>query len=90
MIELSGIVVILVVLGLLLGIITALIAWKRKKEGKYKETDHRAFFTMGISFLPLGIVMSITIGNPGMLGITAIGIVYMIMGLANRDKWKKK
>ncbi|MFX0207767.1 MAG: hypothetical protein ACFFDT_17390, partial [Candidatus Hodarchaeota archaeon] len=71
-------------------ILGVLVAWKKRKEGKSKETDYRAFFIMGISFLPLGIVMTITIGNPGMLGLTALGIIYMIMGLANRDKWKKK
>ncbi|KUO39137.1 MAG: hypothetical protein AVW05_04670 [Hadesarchaea archaeon DG-33] len=82
--------IILLGIGMITIILGVLVAWKKRKEGKSKETDYRAFFIMGISFLPLGIVMTITIGNPGMLGLTALGIIYMIMGLANRDKWKKK
>ena len=82
--------IILLGIGIITIILGVLVAWKKRKEGKSKETDYRAFFIMGISFLPLGIVMMITIGNPGMLGLTALGIIYMIMGLANRDKWKKK
>ena len=82
--------IILLGIGMITIILGVLVAWKKRKDGKSKETDYRAFFIMGISFLPLGIVMTITIGNPGMLGLTALGIIYMIMGLANRDKWKKK
>jgi len=28
--------------------------------------------------------------NPGFFGFIALGIIYMIIGLANRDKWFKK
>lgn len=86
----NGWIIILLGIGMITTILGVLVAWKKRKEWKSKETDYRAFFIMGISFLPLGIVMTITIGNPGMLGLTALGIIYMIMGLANRDKWKKK
>jgi len=82
--------IILLGIGMITIILGVLVVWKKRKEGKSKETDYRALFTMGITFVPLGIVMSISIGNPGMLGITALGIIYMTMGLANRDKWKKK
>jgi len=78
----------LLVLGLLLTIFTVVI-WKKRKGAK-TETDYRAFYVLGICFAPLGIVLMITIGNPGMLGMTGLGVAYIAIGLANRDKWKKK
>ena len=45
---------------------------------------------MGITFLPMGFILMISIKNPGFMGITALGIIYMFIGLANRDKWKIK
>ena len=44
---------------------------------------------MGISFVGMGTVLTVAI-NPGFMGITALGILNMVIGLANRDKWKKK
>jgi len=38
-------------------------------------------FILGISFLPIGIATD----NPGMWGV---GAVFLVLGLANRDKWK--
>jgi len=59
-------------------------------EGKKPRTiDYRAYFIMGICFLPLGIILTIII-TVGFLGLTALGIIYMIIGLANRDKWGKQ
>ena len=63
--------------------------FKKKKEGKIEEPNYQAFFTMGISFLAMGIVFSAAVG-PAFLGFVGIGIIYMAIGLANRDKWKKK
>ena len=80
-----GIIFILVILGILITIVFLL----RKKETKFEEPDYQVFFIMGISFLPLGIVFTIAIG-PAFIGFTGIGICYMAIGLANRDKWKKK
>ena len=80
-----GIIVILVILGILL-IMTFLI---RKEDRKYEEPDYQAFFIMGISFLPMGIVFTIAI-SPAFIGFAGIGICYIAIGLTNKDKWKKK
>ena len=88
----SELVFILLFIGLLtliVGIAAALIIVKRKKTGDIREPDYRAFFLMGICFLPVGIPLSIAIGNPGLMGISALGLFYMVIGLANRDKWDK-
>jgi len=74
---------------LILGIVLVLIAWKKIKEEGYKEPDYRAFFIMGICLLPIGIIFMTTL-NPGFIGFTCMGLWYMAIGLANREKWKKK
>ena len=57
-----------------------LVIYKGKE--KKHETDYRAFFILGIVWLPLGITMDFPI-------FFILGLVYMGIGLANRDKWKK-
>ena len=79
---------IMILLVLIAVAIVLVVVLKNKK--RPKETDYRAFYIMGISFLPLGIVLFLTTDNPGMLGLTALGAVYMSIGLSNKDKWEKK
>ena len=79
---------VLVVLALLVGVFLVYVKLKKRKAGEVMETNYQAFFTMGISFLGLGIVLTVVI-NPGFMGFTALGIIYMAIGLANRDKWTK-
>ena len=78
------IVVALVVIGLIL----ILVVFKKKKEGKMGEPNYQVFFILGICFLSMGFVLMITIDNPAFIGITGMGLIYMTIGLANRDKWK--
>ena len=89
MTELFLILGIIAVIVLALGFIVLFISMKKKKEGKYEEPDYRAFFILGICFLPIGIVFMITIRNPGFLGISGLGIIYMLIGLSYREKWKE-
>ena len=79
----------ILIIILLVLIATIFIVQKKKKEGINKEIDYRAFFIMGIYFLPLGIIFTATI-NPGFIGFIGMGIIYMAIGLANRDKWKTR
>ena len=86
---------ILVVVGILL----IVVVWKRNKEGRLEEPNYRAFFVMGIIWVPTGIVsmfisflldifpfpLSFVSGMP----LFVMGLIYLIVGLANRDKWKK-
>ena len=80
------IVAILVVIGLVL----TFVVYKKKKEGKMKEPNYQVFFTIGIVWLPVGVVFMITINSAIGIAFMAMGIVYMAIGLANRDKWEKK
>lgn len=82
--------ILLIAILVLLGFIITLIFWKKKKvSNNWGETDYRAFFIMGISFLPMGIIFT-TIISPAFISFFALGIIYMSIGLANRDKWEKK
>ena len=80
-----GIIVILVILGVILTLIYLI----KKEHKRFEEPDYQAFFIMGISFLPLGIVFMVAV-SPAFIGFTGIGLCYMAIGLANKDKWKKR
>ena len=74
------------VLVLLLGIVA--IALRRK--GKIKETDYYSLFVMGAIWVPFGVIMmmmepEMSIGNIFFI----LGWIYFVMGVANKDKWKK-
>ncbi len=73
----------------LIAIVIAFVFWKRKKEELFNEPDYRVFFIMGICFIPIGIIFSTTI-NFGFMGFIALGLIYIAIGLSNRDKWEKK
>ena len=70
----------------MLGLVVFLI--RRPRPRVKQETDYRTLFNMGIIFLAVGIVMSVTtkIINP----LCILGLTYFIMGLANKDKWKTR
>lgn len=86
----SDIPIILMAISVLLviGVFLALLLWKKNKN-QTKLVNYRAFFFIGLCFLPAGIAMWLAVDNPGMMGITALGVVYIVLGLSNRDKWKK-
>jgi hypothetical protein len=79
---------ILLVLGTLITIIglAILLLLRRRRPRSTKETDYRALFTMGIIFLGAGLAISVStnIMNP----LFILGLIYFIMGLANKDQWK--
>jgi len=63
-------------------VLVVAIAYNRIKGQKVKP-DYRVFFTLGIMWLPIGIATD----NPGLWGM---GAIFMILGLANRKKWKEE
>ena len=84
----------LLIVGILVTLLLVLVLRKRKREGKAGETDYKAFFIMGIAFLPTGFAMMIVYffaELPFEIGLPffALGLIYLIVGLVNRDKWKK-
>lgn len=65
---------ILVVLG-----VVALLALKK---GKRRPIDYYSFFIIGIIWTAAGIPL-------GNYALSVMGIIFMIIGLANKNKWKK-
>ena len=85
--------VILLVL-LVLGIFRLFMVRQKQREGKPTDSDYRAFFLMGIIWVPLSIVLTVVyfvLQIPFFIGIPllVLGLVYLIIGLTHRDKRKK-
>lgn len=85
--------VLAIILGLV--ILVTVMLWKRGKEGKPEQPDYRVFFIMGAVMLPLGIaemLLFLQWDRPFVipLPLAVIGLVFLAIGLANKDKWQKK
>ena len=53
-----------------------------------RNTDYNAIYSLGIIFTFAGIPITIATRNPAFLGLMAFGIILMLNGYANRDKWE--
>ena len=73
-----------------IGLILALVVFKKKKEGKMGEPNYKVFFIIGIAWIPIGSVFMITINFVIGIAFMGMGASYMAIGLANRDKWENK
>ena len=81
---------------IMIGVVAALVVlvaivfvFKRKKGKIEEDADYRAFFLMGISWIMIGLPMTIFYGFE-FNALFAMGIIFTIMGAANRPKWKKE
>jgi uncharacterized membrane protein len=85
----------LLLMGIAVTILVLSILRKGKRERKAGETDYKAFLIMGIAFLPTGFAMMMVYflaETPFEIGLPlfALGLICLIVGLVNRDKWKKR
>ncbi|MBT3320823.1 MAG: hypothetical protein HN392_00905 [Anaerolineae bacterium] len=71
------------IIGLVIFIILLAVIAFVKNKNKKTEPDYRAFFILGITWLPLGIATDNS-------AFTSLGIVFLVLGLVNRDKWKEQ
>ena len=55
----------------------------KNNKGKPIDPDYRTWFIIGITWIPLGLATENSV-------FWIMGIVFMILGLANKDKWKKQ
>ena len=76
---------ILISVAVLVIILAVLAALALKSRGKEHKPDYYTFFIMGIVWSGAGIPLATTTGN---YGFFAIGLVFLAIGLANRDKWE--
>lgn len=70
-------------------LIFALMVFMSRKEKK--EMDYRLFFMMGVIWLAIGLIYPFVSGQPFELsGLTALGLIFTIVGLANKSRWQKQ
>jgi amino acid transporter len=81
--------------AMIVAIVAALvyITWKKRKEGRLSPTNYRAFFVMGLIWFVVGsalMAVSMAIGMPIIyaMPLFALGAIYLIIGLLNKDKWR--
>jgi hypothetical protein len=90
----ASIAILVFVVSIIAAIAMILTLWTRKKTPHKAETNYRVFFIIGAIITPTGLTLMIisfftelyeTIGLPFFI----LGIVYLAIGLNNRDKWNK-
>ena len=71
-----------IVIGLIvIGLVIVLYAQFKKKKIK---PNYRFFFILGMTWVPLGVVFYKTTRN---IGFLIMGVIFLIIGLINKDKW---
>ena len=81
-----------IVLGLVV-VVLAIGAYALRKKGK-RRVDYRSLFIMGAIWLPFGMVfllMLLRSNRPFVVSVPflAMGLIYLVIGLANKGKWKE-
>ena len=90
MIDWISINVLIIAALVVIGLILIVVFFKKKKEDIRKEPNYQAFFSIGIIWLPVGVVFMLTINLAIGIAFMGLGASYIAIGLANRDKWEKK
>jgi len=58
------------------------------KLSEKKQINYKAIYFLGVSLIGTGTVFVAAI-NPAFISILGMGVVLMIIGLINRDKWER-
>lgn len=66
----------------LLGLFLVIFAWKKSKP---KESNYKGIFYLGLIFTSVGLLGKIRYNE---LGFLPIGLLFLVVGWAKRDKWK--
>lgn len=62
------------------------VSYKKYKEtGSWPQADYKTMYTMGLVWVPVGVVFFVLWGNVAFLGL---GLVFFAAGYANKDKWQ--
>jgi predicted membrane channel-forming protein YqfA (hemolysin III family) len=84
----------LLAIVLTLGLLAILVNLKKKAGDGAQQPNHRAFFFMGVVMLVAGtaellIFLRSEVSYVVALPLLMIGLVFVVIGLVNRDKWRK-
>ena len=72
------------IISIIVGMAVLLVLSMIVAAARYKKDivpNYRAMFIMGICFIPIGIAN---------LGLLPVGIIFLLVGLRNKDKWGKE
>ncbi len=75
---------------IVMAVLAIFMVKKAKDKGKPKQIDYKTFFYMGIIWMLVGVYPYFLYGETTMTGLFGMGVVFFLMGLANKDKWGKK
>jgi len=78
---LLAIVAVIVILG-------AVVVWRTRNKVRH-EPDYKGFFWIGLVWVIAGAVFML-MGHFAMNGLFAMGVIFLAIGAANRNRWKKK
>jgi flagellar basal body-associated protein FliL len=70
-----------ILIGIFALIVLLAVAALVMKKGKRQKPSYKTFFIMGITWLPVGIVLD-------NYGLSAMGLIFMIVGLVHRNEWE--
>ncbi len=74
--------IVYVAIGILVLMIALFVVFKSRYNPNQgtREPEYRTFFIIGISFVPIGIATGNSV-------FWIIGLVFLILGITNREKW---
>jgi len=80
---------------LTVGLLAILVNLKKKAGAGARQPNHRAFFLMGVVMLAAGtaellIFLRSDVSFVVALPLLVIGLVFVVVGLANRGNWSKR
>lgn len=75
------------VIAVLVAVLGIVAVWRLRKTGFRHETDYRAFTYMGLVWIIIGSGFMF-LNNLAFNGLFSMGVIFLVLGLANRDKWK--
>ncbi len=73
--------VLILIVGLILVLAVLIFSLYKHRKKNYRP-DYRGLFILGVIFLFLGILMSLSV-------FWILGVIYMIVGVVHKDQWKK-
>lgn len=74
-----------------LAIVALAVVWKHRDSAYMRQgPDYLAFFLVGLVCMVIGGPFFWLVDNYCFTGLFTIGVVFFVLGMANRDKWEKK